>query len=148
MKTLIAGAALSAVLLCACPGPSPQPGASEEAAIVKRMHATWDRPHAPLEAGPVVIDGDWAVADWTQAAMGGRALLHREHGAWSTVLCAGDGIKGADGLIEAGVPRAQARALAAKLAAAEVKIAPDRLALISTFAGIVRMQGAGHGDRH
>jgi hypothetical protein len=100
----------------------------------------------PLDAGPVVVDGDWAVADWTQERMGGRALLHREHGTWTTVLCAGDGIRSKQGLVEAGIPHEQAQSLAAKLATAETKVAPDRLALMSTFAGIVRMQGADHGD--
>lgn len=145
MKAMIMCAALLAALLCACPGPSSRSTALDQASILGQMHATWDRPHAPLDAGPVVVAGDWAMADWTQGRTGGRALLKREQDAWVTVLCAGDGIRDVGALVEAGVPRAQARELAAKLAAAEAKTSPGRLALMSTFAGIVRMQeGAGH----
>src|SRR5690606_27578078 len=135
-------------LLCACAGPASEPAAADQAAILEQMHATWDRPEIPLDAGPIAIDGDWAVAGWTQGRMGGRALLRREHGAWTTVLCAGDGIRSQQGLIEAGIPSAQAQAQASKLTAVEAGVAPERLALMSAFAGIVRMQGADHGDRH
>jgi hypothetical protein len=75
-------------------------------------------------------------------------LLRREHGAWTTVLCAGDGIQSEQGLVEAGIPPGQAQALAARLATAEAKVSADRLAKMATFAGIVRMQGAGRGDHH
>ena len=148
MKAMIMCAALLAALLCACAKPDQSPEA-DQVAILDQMHATWDRPHAPLDAGPVVVAGDWAMADWTQGRTGGRALLKREQDAWVTVLCAGDGIRDVGALVEAGVPRAQARELAARLGAAEAKTSPGRLALMSTFAGIVRMQeGAGHGHRH
>lgn len=148
MRTMIMCAALLAALSCACAKPASGPAAADEAAILERMRATWDRPETPLDAGPVVVDGDWAVADWTQGRMGGRALLRREHGAWTTVLCAGDGIRGEQGLVEAGIPLVQARTLAARLATAEAREPADRLALMSTFNGIVRMQGAAHGDHH
>ena len=148
MKTMITSAASLAALLCACSKPAPAPTAADQAAILKQMHATWDRPHAPLDAVPVVVDGDWAVADWTQGRMGGRALLRREHGTWTTILCAGDGIRSEQALAEVGIPPAQAQALASKLATVEAKVAPERLALMSTFAGVVRMQGADHGDHH
>lgn len=148
MKAMITSAALLTALLCACSAPSVETVSADQQAVLAQMHATWDRPQAPLDAGPVVVDGGWAVADWTQGRTGGRALLRREHGAWTTVLCAGDWIRGEQGLVEAGIPPAQAQALAARLASAEANVSPDRLALMSTFAGIVRMQGAGHGDHH
>ena len=141
MKSWILGMVVAAAL-AACNG-SPAPGATaDERAIASQMHATWDRPDAPLEVGPIVVDNDYAVAGWTQGAMGGRALLRRENGAWTTVLCAGDGIRDAEGLGAVGMPASQATALAAKLADAEKELSAERLALMASFRGIVRMETA------
>lgn len=150
MKTIGWSAAVLAAWLVACTGSPTSSPQADQNAILQQMHATWDRPDTPLEAGPVVVEGDYAVADWTQGSTGGRALLKHDHGAWITLLCAGDGIRDAAGLTEVGLPEAQARALAAKLAEAERQVAPERLARMSAFAGIVRMQpNAGeHGARH
>lgn len=145
-KTMWSAACLAA-LLCACTVPATDATPADEQAILALMHATWDRPQTTLDAGPVVVEGEHALVDWTQGGMGGRALLERQAGHWITVLCAGDGIRSADALIEAGVPRAQAQAMAAKLATAETKVSSDRLALMSNFAGVVRMNG-GSPDHH
>nr|WP_272494081.1 copper uptake system-associated protein [Stenotrophomonas mori] len=112
------------------------------------MHATWDRPEAPLDAGPVVVEGDHAVVDWTQGPMGGRALLKRRHGEWITVLCAGDGIRDAEGLAATGMPAAVAGRLAARLAHAETQVAAERLARMSAFTGVVRMDAGDADGRH
>ena len=143
MTARFIGTACLAVLLAACSrSPAPVSNADRDA-ILQQMHATWHRPDAPLDAGPVAIEGDYAVADWTQGDRGGRALLRREGGAWTTLLCAGDGIRDAVGLREVGVPAPQADALAARLAALEAQVAPERLRRMSTFAGVMRMQAEG-----
>lgn len=150
MRSIHFSGAVLALLLGACSAPPPPvaTGAAatvdavadgDAAPILAHMRATWDRPDAPLEAGPVVVEGDYAVADWTQADKGGRALLRRMDGAWTTWLCAGDGIRDAAGLIEVGVPEAQAKALAERLAVAERQVSRDRLAKMASFAGVVRM---------
>ena len=135
------------LLLGACNAPPPPAAGMDEAAIVAQMRATWEKPEVPLDAGPVVVEGDHAVADWTQGARGGRALLRREHGQWTTVLCAGDGIRSAEGLRAVGVLAAQATVLAAKLAKAEQAVPAERLARMSAFLGVVRTQqgGSAHG---
>lgn len=112
-------AVLPALLAGACSASRSPAGQADRQAILAQMHAAWDRPDIRLDAGPVVIEGDYAVADWTQGALGGRALLKRGDGAWTTVLCAGDGIRDADGLVEVGVPAAVAKILAERLAEAE-----------------------------
>ncbi len=140
--------ALLALLLGACSASQPG-GHADQKAILARMHATWDRPGTRLDAGPVVVEGDHAVADWAQGEMGGRALLRRRHGQWSTVLCAGDGIRDAEGLAAAGVPAAIAERLATRLAEAEKQVPAERLARMSAFAGVVRMDTEGtHGQHH
>ena len=149
MKAIHWSAAVLSLLLVSCSMEQAPEAKADMQAILHQMHATWDRPEAKLEAGPVVIEGDYAIADWTQGAMGGRALLKREHGEWNTVLCAGDGIRDAEGLLAVGLPDEQAAALAAGLAEAEKQVSPQRLALMAAFSGIVRMPAAGVGhDPH
>lgn len=104
---------------------------------------TFDRPDNPLGVDPVVTRGDFAVAGWTQGAMGGRALLRRKDGAWNVILCSGDALKGASKLEQSGVPAAQAKLLAADWAAAERAVEPSRLAHFSRFEGDVFIGGNG-----
>jgi hypothetical protein len=134
---IIRSAFLAAALLTACSAPSGSDGA--EAAIEAVMMTTWDRPEARLSVGPVVASGDWGVAGWTQGEAGGRALLRRIDGDWSVVLCAGDLLKTTDGLAQAGVPSADARRIADNLGTEEVGLAPERLAKMASFTGVVRM---------
>ncbi len=136
---------LLATALAACIGsPAPTPAQVDEKAIAAQLRATWDRPNAPLDVGPIVVQEDYAIAGWTQAKMGGRALLKREHDKWSTILCAGDGIRSADGLAAVGMPMDNAVALSRKLIEAEKSVSAERLALMAEFRGIVRMEGGEH----
>lgn len=148
MKIHYCTATLLAILLVACSASQPD-GHADQQAILARMHATWDRPDSKLDAGPVIVEDDHAVADWTQGQMGGRALLRRQRGEWITVLCAGDGIRDAEGLAAAGVPAAIAGRLATRLAEAEKQVPVERLARMSAFMGVVRMDTEGaHAPHH
>jgi hypothetical protein len=130
--------------LAACrPGHDSSPA---EAAIRAVMMREWNQPEAPLIVEPIVADGDFAIADWTQPALGGRALLQRTGDTWSVVLCAGDALKSPDLLEHAGVPRSNAVALLQTLAKAEASMPADRLARIAAFNGIVRMGAGGHAE--
>lgn len=111
----------------------------DEAAIASMMRAMFERRGAPLDAGPIVIDGDYAVADWTQGEMGGRALLERRADGWAIVLCAGDVLRTEAGVQSVGVPAPHAQRLARALAARERDVPTDRLAAMARFEGIVRM---------
>lgn len=127
---------LAPLMLAACNAAN-----DDAAAIEALMRTTWDRPDAPLDVGPIAVDANHAVADWTQGPNGGRALLAKHEGQWRVVLCAGDGVRSADGLISVGLPGSSARALATQLAKQEQAADPDRLAAMSRFAGVVRMDG-------
>lgn len=122
-------------LLTAC-GPSQE---ADRAAAQAVLHALYDKPGQTLESGPTAIEGNIAVVDWTQGEMGGRALLQRHDGKWMLLLCSGDALRTAEGLQGVGVPPAAAKALAAKLQEAEAGIAPQRLARMASFRGVVRM---------
>jgi hypothetical protein len=120
----------------------------EKAAIRTLIGKTWDKPDAKVEIDPVVIAGTHAVAGWTQGQRGGRALLRKRDASWGVVLCSGDPLRHAAALIEAGVPEAEAQALASGLAAAEQQTDPQRVKLFSTFEGVMRMDDEHSGNHH
>lgn len=130
--------AVWAALLCG--GPAARAGDAD--AIAQQMKHDFEHPGQPLAVSPVVVDGEWAVAGWTQGDMGGRALLRLRDGAWVIWLCAGDGIRSARALRETGLPAPVADRLASGLAAAEAKEDPARVALFSRFEGVVPMGAA------
>jgi len=145
MKINIWIGVMLAATLAACSGAhAPADTPADEKAIAAQMHATWDRPDSPLDVGPIVVHENYAIAGWTQGPMGGRALLKREHDSWNTILCAGDGIRSADGLAAVGMPMDDASALSRKLIAAEKSVSAERLARMAEFRGIVRMEGGKH----
>ncbi len=113
---------------------------AERQAIFALMRATSEQPGNALDAGPVAVAGDYAVADWTQGSMGGRALLRKRDGAWVVILCAGDVLKTEEGLRRVSVPEAPARALADQLEELERGVAPERLAAMARFLEIVEME--------
>lgn len=129
-----------ATLLTAC-GPSQ---AKDTAAIRQVMMSTWDRPDTRLDVGPIVTDGAAAIADWTQGGLGGRAYLIRDGHGWRVVLCGGDALRTPEGLASLGLPAATATRLAARLRRAEAEVAPDRLARMSSFRGLMRMDSPAH----
>lgn len=119
--------------------------AEEESAIAQVIRAIWDRPDAPLAVEPIVVEGDFAIAGWSQGEMGGRALLRKRSGAWGVMLCSGDQLKSAETMTSAGMSAQSAQAITAKLASAEVKLPRERLILFSKFDGLVRIEeGAAH----
>lgn len=129
--------ALCSVVGAAIAGP-------DEDAVRHLLHATFDKPEQKLVVDPVVVTAGYAIAGWTQGDMGGRALLQNKQGQWTVILCAGDGIKTADALRQAGLVPNAASALAQALAKAEQAIPAERLAAFSRFEGLLRMDEAGH----
>jgi periplasmic copper chaperone A len=113
----------------------------DQAEIRELMRKTWERPDAPLSVEPVVVVDDYAIAGWVQDDRGGRALLRRKHGAWDVILCSGDQLRTADTVRATGATDDIARRLVARLLDAESSMAPGRLAKLSLFDGIVRMDG-------
>lgn len=111
----------------------------DKVAIADLMRTMFDRPDARLNAAPIVVSGDYAVADWTQGDAGGRALLAHSDAGWRLVLCAGDALRSVDELVSLGVPATDAAALARDLSAAERREPPTRLAVMAAFVGVVRM---------
>jgi hypothetical protein len=145
----IAGVACFTLLLFAATlGQAAEP-AADQAAIRHVMMAQFDKPEARLAVDPVVVAGDAAVAGWAQGERGGRALLFRKHGKWHIAACAGDALKEATTLRDAGVGARDADALATNLAKAEAALPADLRAKFSTFDGYLRLEGSGqHPPEH
>jgi hypothetical protein len=113
--------------------------AADQQHIEQMMRQTWERPDAPLEVGPITVEGNHAVAGWTQGDRGGRALLRKSHDGWRVVLCAGDALLEASTLRNSGVPSDDADALSTATAKAEQSITPKRVNQFALFKGVMRV---------
>ena len=107
------------------------PAGSDEMIISQILHGMFDKPQEPLSVEPIVVSGNYAIADWTQGEMGGRALLRKHQGAWAIVLCAGDGIKSKDALLKAGVPLGDAERLESDMASAEARLPVEKVGVLA-----------------
>lgn len=138
-------------LLFCNPLATPRPAMAEDAAaqIIHLISGTW--PDMTLTIDPVVVVGESAIAGWTNTqGQGGRALLRRTDGHWQIVLCSGAALKQADVLRQAGLAPEVAKDLADRLAAAEARRPPGRIARLDSFEGTVVMDPAtpAHGGHH
>lgn len=84
---------LSAAFSVAIAQTSAKPAEEQIKAIIAK---TYDQPSKPVETAPVVTVGNYALADWIQGDMGGRALLRLDKGAWEIMVCGGDDFKNQD----------------------------------------------------
>ena len=91
---------------------------------------------------PLVVEGSYAIAGWIQQGRGGRTLLQKGKGRWSIALWAGNGLKNAKVLQSTGMPAEIAGKLAANLAAADAKLRKEKLALIASFEGMVKVDAS------
>lgn len=115
----------------------------ESYAVRRLLMQTFDKPEAPLSVEPIVVEGDVAIAGWSQGQLGGRALLRRKDGNWAITLCAGDALKQSAALEKLGLEKSRAEALAAHLSAAERQLAPSLLERFSRFDGMYAVDAAG-----
>lgn len=117
--------------------PLDQTGMTDTDAIVAVLMAAFDTPENPLTVDPVVIEGDHALASWAQGGNGGRALLTKGETGWAVVLCGGPDLRMPAFLTEHGVSAADR--LSAAYNAAEDALGADKVALSSSFEGVVLM---------
>ena len=110
----------------------------------KAVLAVFDKPDAPLHVDPIAADGGYAVADWLQGSMGGRALLRETASGWRIVLCAGMALKSSVELQKIGLPKSAADAISERLSNREKAVEPAKLEQIDRFDGVVRMDSDDH----
>ena len=116
-----------------------QAGMADPDAIVAVMKAQFDTPESPLTVTPVVVDGDHALASWEQDGKGGRALLRKAQMGWEIVLCGGEDLRMPAFLGQHGVTASEK--LSALFNAEEDKLGAEKVALYSTFEGVVMVAG-------
>jgi periplasmic copper chaperone A len=114
-------------------------GMTDPEAIVAVMKAQFDTPENPLTVNPVTVEGDHAIASWSQGDMAGRALLERRHHGWEIVLCGGEDLRMPAFLGENGV--ASPDSLSALFNAAEDALGPELVSRASSFEGVVMISG-------
>lgn len=136
----LAAAALCMTVLV---GPAAAADSTDQHHVRKVLMSTFDKPESRLQVDPVVVQGDHAIAGWTQGERGGRALLRRHGGAWQITACGGDGLKDATTLVDAGIPAAEVKTLVQTLGAAEARLPAAQRAKFSTFDGLMRMNAQG-----
>lgn len=134
---------ITAVLVLPLLAPAARAADDDAGAVQKLLIQTFDRPEARLSVAPIVIDGDVAVAGWSQGELGGRALLRKKAGAWSIDLCAGDALKQSAMLEKLGLSHARAEELARNIAREEGKLDPQLLARFSNFDGMLAVDAKG-----
>ncbi len=120
---------------------SAKPAEEQIKAIIAK---TYDQPGKPVETAPVVMVGNYALADWIQGDMGGRALLRLNKGAWEIMACGGDDFKKVKMLSHAGIPGDTAKKLIAQLEKAEQSVSPDRVKRFGLFGTPNDPRLAGH----
>jgi hypothetical protein len=113
----------------------------DQSAIQAVMHGMFNKPDVQLVIDPVVVEGGFTVAGWTQGDMGGRAFLKQTDGKWALILRTGNQIRSAEALEQSGVPADTAQKRAAAIKEAEKSTYPNRLKKLASFEGTVRMDG-------
>jgi hypothetical protein len=142
MRAYVSALALGVVLVITGAPAALADDPSGAAAIRKVIGAAWDKPNAPVEIDPVVIDGDNAIAGWTQGDRGGRALLKRSGSAWRVLVCGGDALKTADALEQTGIAENDAEHLVSKLETSEAGVPAERRKQFSLFEGMMQVDQA------
>jgi len=140
-------APIFALLLACSPLLAIADTASEQQDIQQLLRHSFERPDAPLDVGPVTVEGDHAVAGWLQDQRGGRALLRKGPHGWRVVLCAGDSLLKPATLHSAGLSEADAARLSQAVRNAEATQPAERVKQFALFQGVVKVdKDAGHGN--
>jgi hypothetical protein len=108
----------------------------------------FEKPGAPLTVAPISVEGDNAVAGWSQNGRGGRAFLQRDKHEWFIAVCGGAGLTQADSLQSIGMKPDAAARLSKAVIAAEAKLGAKQSKLFDGFVGIVKIDPATGHDAH
>lgn len=112
--------------------------------IEAMLKAQFDTPANPLTVAPITVQGDVAIAGWSQNGMGGRAFLRKDADGWFVELCAGKGLLMPEMLTGLGLAEADAVALLADVTAAESALGANAIALFDSFDGELFIGREGH----
>jgi hypothetical protein len=115
--------------------------------ITMVLKTQFEKPEAPLRVEPINIEGDYAVAGWSQGGRGGRAFLQKDKNQWFISICGGSGLTQADVLQGIGMSSAAAARLSRAVVASEGRLGADKRKLFDGFEGMMKIDPAeGHGS--
>ena len=138
-------------------GPMSVAGGTDAEQIEAVLMAQFDSPEAPLTVAPITIQGQVAVAGWSQQGKGGRAFLRKDAMGWFVELCAGESLVEPATFLSMGLTGAEAESLAAAVNGAERRAGTDLIGRLNSFEGTILVgrsaatghgHGAGHGTTH
>jgi hypothetical protein len=128
-------AVLALALALAAAACAPDTGA-EERKVRTLVYQQLSQPDLGAVVGPVVMESNFALVDWTRGGLfGGRTLLRKDKGAWSMVLCGGEPLRKRPTIERAGVPDGTAGVLITKLLREESRLDVDRRNQLDKFRG-------------
>ena len=125
--------------VCCCNTDTAVKPKTDDAAIRASLTNRFDQPDAPLSMAPIVVEANYAIASWTQAGVGGRALLRKDGQDWVALLCAGKVLKDTKTLKDAGASETTATLLVKKLTNAEAALPSAQRAKYDAFQGIITL---------
>jgi copper(I)-binding protein len=134
-------------------GPMSVAGGTDAEQIEALLMAQFDSPEAPLTVFPITIQGQIAVAGWSQDGKGGRAFLRKDDLGWFVELCAGESLVQPATFVSMGLTPTEAESLAAAVNGAERSAGADLIGQLNSFEGTVLIgrsatEGHGHGASH
>lgn len=109
------------------------------------LKAQFDTPESPLTVAPITVQGDVAIAGWSQDGRGGRAFLRKDAEGWFVELCSGAGLMLPATLQGLGLSAADAETLLAAARAAEEPLGAEAIQRFDSFDGTLIIGRDGHG---
>jgi copper(I)-binding protein len=109
------------------------------------LKAQFDTPESPLSVAPITVQGDVAIAGWSQDGRGGRAFLRKDAEGWFVELCSGAGLMLPATLQGLGLTPADAETLLVAARAAEDPLGTEAIQRFDSFDGTLMIGRAGHG---
>jgi hypothetical protein len=109
------------------------------------LKAQFDTPESPLTVAPITVQGDVAIAGWSQDGRGGRAFLRKDAEGWFVELCSGAGLMLPETLQGLGLTPADAETLLATARAAEATLGAEAIQRFDSFDGMLMIGRDGHG---
>ncbi len=125
--------------------PAPVMTGDDPTDIAALLKAQFDTPEAPLTVAPITVQGDVAIAGWSQDGRGGRAFLRKDAEGWFVELCAGAGLMLPETLQGLGLTPADAETLLAAARAAEATLGAEAIQRFDSFDGMLMIGRDGHG---
>ncbi len=108
------------------------------------LKAQFDTPENPLSVAPITVQGDVAIAGWSQNGIGGRAFLRKDDMGWFVEVCAGKGLLMPEMLVGLGLSEADAGTLLASVNESEAMLGAEAIALFDSFDGELFIGREGH----